>query len=143
VTILALQLEDHGGATAFMALVTSDDTASNPAFTDNDPPPPLPQQPPDDLPETSALALLGLGLLGVGALGVGGPLSRLRYPRAERCCQSNDNVSQDGYTSALQVAGCRHSAATPMTTLTQKYGLFINGRACHETYPGVVRVTSR
>jgi MYXO-CTERM domain-containing protein len=48
VGVLALQLEDHGGATAFMAMITSDDAATNPTFIVRGP------------PALAALALVGL-----------------------------------------------------------------------------------
>ena len=55
--VLALQLEDHGGATAFMAVVTSDDSNSNPVFTTN----------PPAVPEPGTLAVLAIG---IGAMGL-------------------------------------------------------------------------
>ncbi|MCP5200819.1 MAG: PEP-CTERM sorting domain-containing protein [Gammaproteobacteria bacterium] len=55
--VLAMQLEDHGGSTAFMAVLTSDDTAQNPVFTTN--PPPV-----RDVPEPAGLGLVLAGLAG-------------------------------------------------------------------------------
>jgi hypothetical protein len=56
--VLAIQLEDHGGATAFMAVVTSDDANTNPVFTTN----------PPAVPEPGTLAVLGLGIAAMGLL---------------------------------------------------------------------------
>jgi hypothetical protein len=53
--VLALQLEDHGAATAFDMIVAADDLAVNPPFTGN-PPPPSP------VPEPATLTLLGTGV---------------------------------------------------------------------------------
>lgn len=56
----ALQLEDHGGATAFALVISGDDTAQNPVFTDNDPP--TQPEDPTETPEPATLALFGLGM---------------------------------------------------------------------------------
>jgi hypothetical protein len=61
--ILAMQLEDHGGSTGFVMLITSDDDATNPAFTTNAPPVPPVNPDPGQVPAPGSLALLGLGLL--------------------------------------------------------------------------------
>jgi hypothetical protein len=53
--VLALQLEDHGGATAFTLVVSGDDAAINPPITTNPPPAPI--------PEPGTLALLGVGIV--------------------------------------------------------------------------------
>lgn len=63
--VLALQLEDHGGATAFDLVITSDDTAQNPIFT-NGPPPTQPGS--TGVPEPLTLSLFGAGLAGAAAL---------------------------------------------------------------------------
>lgn len=63
--VLALQLEDHGGATAFALVLTEDDSADNPIFTDNDPPPPNPT---NGIPEPGTLALFAFGLTGLAIL---------------------------------------------------------------------------
>lgn len=60
--LLALQLEDHGGATGFVMMMTTDDPATNPVFSTNPPPPPGPTA----VPEPATIALLTLGL-GAGA----------------------------------------------------------------------------
>lgn len=55
--VLALNLEDHGGATAFAMVVTSDDSAINPEFSTN--------PPPDPIPEPTTMLLFGTGLIGL------------------------------------------------------------------------------
>ena len=55
--VFAVNLEDHGGATAFAMVVTSDDPASHPVFSTNPPPPP-----PAAVPEPYTLPLLVGGL---------------------------------------------------------------------------------
>jgi len=55
--VLAFNLEDHGGATAFAMVVTSDDPASHPVFSTNPPPTPV--------AEPYTLLLLLGGLAGV------------------------------------------------------------------------------
>jgi hypothetical protein len=57
--VIALQLEDHGGATGFDMVVTSNDAVGNPIFTTNPPPPAL------AVPAPESIALLGFGLAGV------------------------------------------------------------------------------
>jgi len=59
----AVQLEDHGGATGFVMMITSNDAPTNPVFTDNPPP-----QAPVTTPEPLAAGLFGLGLAGLAAL---------------------------------------------------------------------------
>lgn len=60
----AVQLEDHGGATGFVMMITADDGASNPVFTNNPPPPPPPTV---TTPEPFGLGLFALGLAGLAA----------------------------------------------------------------------------
>ena len=52
--VLALQLEDHGGATAFTLVVSGDDVAENPVFTTN------------PVPEPGMVVIFGLALAGLG-----------------------------------------------------------------------------
>lgn len=52
--VLALQLEDHGGATAFTLVVSGDDAAENPVFTTN------------PVPEPGMVVIFGLALAGLG-----------------------------------------------------------------------------
>ncbi len=59
---LALQLEDHGGATGFALVVSANDANTNPPLTSNPPPTP------NDLPEPNALLLLATAFLAVGIL---------------------------------------------------------------------------
>lgn len=59
--VLALQLEDHGGATGFDMMITSNDAATNPPFTTN---PPLETT---AVPEPASLILLATGLFGTVA----------------------------------------------------------------------------
>jgi MYXO-CTERM domain-containing protein len=61
----AVQLEDHGGATGFVLMITGDDAATNPVFTNNTPPPPPPTV---TTPEPLGAGLFGLGLVGLAAL---------------------------------------------------------------------------
>jgi hypothetical protein len=60
--LFAVQLEDHGGATGFDLMITSQ-VGDNPIFTTNPPPPPR-----TDVPEPMTLALFGAGLAGFGLL---------------------------------------------------------------------------
>lgn len=55
--VLALQLEDHGGATAFSLVVSGDDAAENPVFTTNTP-----------IPAPGIVWIMGMALIGLGAL---------------------------------------------------------------------------
>lgn len=61
--VLALQLEDHGGSTGFVMMLTADDAAVNPIFTINEPPPPVSAA----IPEPASVSLLALGLAAAGA----------------------------------------------------------------------------
>ena len=56
---LALQLEDHGGATGFVMMITTDDQAVHPTFTTLPPPP----NPNSTVPEPASLLLVGSGLV--------------------------------------------------------------------------------
>lgn len=67
--VLALQLEDHGGATAFALVVSGNDSAVNTPLTTN-PPPEI------SVPAPGAVLLLGLGVAGIGGMG------RMRRRRA-------------------------------------------------------------
>jgi len=58
VNVLALQLEDHGGATGFDMMITSNDDASEPIFSTNPPPTQT------AVPEPTSLLLLATGLVG-------------------------------------------------------------------------------
>lgn len=62
--VFALQLEDHGGSTGFVMMITANDPAQNPAFTNNPPPPPPPA---NEVPEPLGAGLLGLALAGLAA----------------------------------------------------------------------------
>lgn len=55
--VLALQLEDHGGETAFTLVVSGDDEAENPVFTTN---------PAVQISEPGMVAILGFALAGLG-----------------------------------------------------------------------------
>lgn len=61
--VFAVQLEDHGGATGFVMMITENDAAANPVLTDNPPPPP-----PTGAPEPLGVGLFGLALAGLAAM---------------------------------------------------------------------------
>lgn len=58
--VFAAQLEDHGVATGFDLMITSE-VGDNPIFTDNPPPPPR-----NSAPEPASLALFGAAMAGLG-----------------------------------------------------------------------------
>jgi hypothetical protein len=64
--LFALQLEDHGGATGFDMMITSQVGSDNPLFTTL--PPGTPPGPPTGVPEPLTLSVFGFGLAGALAM---------------------------------------------------------------------------
>ncbi len=66
--VFALQLEDHGGATGFDMMITSQVGDNNPIFTTAPPPPPPAPSSSTGVPEPITLSLFGAGVAGAIAI---------------------------------------------------------------------------